>query len=257
MSHDPREVLTRPAPEPDRTVRFGPGDHELYEVYLPAAGAGSGTWVVLVHGGFWRSGYTRTHLRPLATALSAEGHPVALLEYRGTGAEGGGWPQTFQDVQAGLAALHASEDVAGLVLVGHSAGGHLATLLLHHAPTGVAGVVSLAGCMDLALTAELGLGDGAVQDLLGGTPAQRPEVYAEADPCALGAPPAPVLLVHGLDDDRVPPSVSRSWMERVGRAGTDDLVEAPDCEHFGLIDPQHPVFTTVLDRLHSLTGPTR
>lgn len=208
--------------------------------------------MVLVHGGFWRTGYDRTHLRPLAAALAGEGHRVALLEYRGTGADGGGWPTTFEDVRAGLAALHAHEEVTDLVLVGHSAGGQLAAVLAHHHPEGVVGVVSLAGCLDLRMTAGLGLGDGAAQALLGGEPEQAPTAYAEADPVALGAPVPPVRLVHGLDDDRVPVEVSRSWMDRVGRPGTDLLVELPYCEHFGLIDPLRPAFTVLTEQIGAL-----
>lgn len=213
---------------------------------------GGGRWLVLVHGGFWRSGYDRTHLRPLASALAADGHRVALLEYRGTGADGGGWPGTFDDVRAGLAALHTHEDVAELVLVGHSAGGHLALLLATHHPTAVAGVISLAGCLDLRMTADLGLGDGAARALLGGGPDDVPEAYAEADPVELGAPDAPVRLVHGLDDDRVPVAVSRSWRDRVGREGTDLLVEVSDCEHFGPIDPLHPAHRVLAEQIAAL-----
>ncbi len=254
MADDPREVLTRPAPDPDRSVAFGPGAHEVYEVYAAASDPGGtpgdpGRWVVLVHGGFWRSGYDRTHLRPLAAALARDGHQVALLEYRGTGAQGGGWPTTFEDVRAGLAALHTGQMVREMVLVGHSAGGHLAVLLAHHHPQGVTGVVSLAGCLDLRMTAELGLGDRAAQALLGGEPDDLPDRYAEADPVALGAPPVPVRLVHGADDDRVPVGVSRSWMDRVGRPGTDRLVELPDCEHFGLIDPLRPAYAVLTEQV--------
>src|SRR5690606_4968187 len=169
---DSREILTRPAPPPSRTVRYGPGAHEVYEVYAAADRdrASSRPGVVLVHGGFWRSGYDRTHLRPLATRLAADGWDVALLEYRGTGADGGGWPRTLDDVRAGLARMQEEPGpLARPVLVGHSAGGHLAVCLLHR-PEGAVlpGAVSLAGCLDLALVARLGLGEGAAVALLGG-----------------------------------------------------------------------------------------
>lgn len=258
---DSREILTRPAPPPSRTVRYGPGAHEVYEVYAAADRdpASSRPGVVLVHGGFWRSGYDRTHLRPLATRLAADGWDVALLEYRGTGADGGGWPRTLDDVRAGLARVR--EEPGPLtrpVLVGHSAGGHLAVCLLHRPEgAGLPGAVSLAGCLDLALVARLGLGEGAAVALLGGEPEEVPRVMAEADPVALGPAPAPVVLVHGTEDDRVPLAVSYSWMEQVGAPGRDRLVELPGCGHFGVIDPDHPAYAEVLAAVESLVGGAR
>lgn len=255
---DSREVLTRPAPPPTRTVPFGPGAHEVYEVYLATDRdrAASRPGLALLHGGFWRSGYDRTHLRPLATRLAADGWDVALLEYRGTGA-GGGWPRTLHDVRAGLARVRKDNEgpLARPVLVGHSAGGHLALCLLHQPEgAGLPGAVSLAGCVDLALVAGLGLDDGAAVVLLGGDPAEVPELMAQADPVALGPTPAPVVLVHGTEDDRVPLSVSRSWLEKAGTPGRDRLVELPGVGHFGVIDPDHPAYAAVLAAVESLVG---
>jgi acetyl esterase/lipase len=51
---------------------------------------GAVAWLGASHGGFWRHAFDRTHIGPLATALSAAGFTVATPEYR-TGA-GGGWP---------------------------------------------------------------------------------------------------------------------------------------------------------------------
>lgn len=256
-----RDVLTRPAPAPTRSVRYGSAAHEVYEVYAPGDGDRRALrpGLVLVHGGFWRSGYDRTHLRPLASRLAADGWDVALLEYRGTGADGGGWPHTLLDVRAGLARVR--RDTSGAfdrpVLVGHSAGGHLALVLLHHPEgVGLTGAVSLAGCADLERVARLRLGDAAAQALLGGEPEEVPDVLAALDPVALGPTPAPVVLVHGTEDDRVPLAVSRSWMSRVGTTGRDRVVELPGCGHFGVIDPEHDAYAEVLAAVESLAGGT-
>lgn len=263
---DPREVLTRPVRPPDRTERFGPLPHECFEVYEPPSQR-FGRGIVLVHGGFWRSDYDRTHLRPLASALAAAGWPVALLEYRGTGADGGGHPATLEDVRAGLARVRSSVAAApgatspargaweAPVLVGHSAGGHLALWLLHQPEgRGLPGAVSVAGCVDLGLVARLRLDHGAAQDLLGGEPEQVPDIVAALDPVALGRAPARVLLVHGEDDDIVPPAVSRSWLEQAGLPGRDELVLVPGCEHYGLIDPLHPAHATVLEAVRRVSA---
>lgn len=256
MPHDSREVLTRPAPPPTRTRRFGPAPHEVYEVYAPPRDAPARPGLVLVHGGFWRSGYDRTHLRPLGTALSAAGWPVALVEYRGTGEDGGGWPRTSDDVRQGLAEVRGEGGpFSSPVLVGHSAGGHLAAWLLHQPEgAGVRGTVSLAGCVDLALVARLRLGDGAAQALLGAEPEAAPDAMAALDPVALGPTPRPLVLVHGADDEIVPPQVSSSWLDQVGTPGRDRLVLVEACGHFGLIDPEHRAYPRLVEAIESVSG---
>ena len=62
-----------------------------------------------------------------------------------------------------------------VVVVGHSAGGHLALWLASgdRAPW-LTGVVALAPAADLAEVDRLGLSDDAARDLLGGTPEEAP-----------------------------------------------------------------------------------
>jgi pimeloyl-ACP methyl ester carboxylesterase len=90
---------------------------------------------------------------------------------------------------------------------------------------------------------------------MGGDPAERPAAYAEADPATL-TPAVPLFLLHGADDQIVPPEVSRSYEDSIGRS---DRAHAevrrtviPACEHFGLIDPEHPAFAVVLSAVRSL-----
>jgi acetyl esterase/lipase len=202
---------------------------------------------VVVHGGFWRPEYDRTHTGPMAAALAALGHPVAQLEYRRTG-----YPDPLDDVAAGLRAL--PELTASLavppgppVLIGHSAGGHL---VLWAAATGVpaAGVLALAPVADLVEAYRLDLDGGAVAALLGGGPQDVPERYAAADPSALPPPPCPVVIMHGAADAQVPIAIGRRYAARSGAR----LVELPDTEHFGVIDPEWPAWPDVTAELHSL-----
>ena len=76
------------------------------------------------------------------------------------------------------------------VVIGHSAGGHLA-LRLASEPVPLKAVVALAPVADLRLAYELNLSNGAVVEFLGGTPEAMPGRYDEA--CAsshavVGAP---------------------------------------------------------------------
>jgi len=248
----PRDVLTRPARDPDRTVTRGPAPHEVYDVWLAP---GAEVTVVLVHGGFWRAQWDRTHLRATAEALAGQGYAVALPEFRRSGMPGGTWPGPGSDLAAGLAAIRDDRELPGpTALVGHSAGGHLAVWLLHRPEAaGVLGAVSLAGCLDLRMVGRLGLDDGAADDLMGGGDWLQ-EDFLGADPMDLGPTPVPVHLVHGRADDRVPVEVSESWMTRCGTAGRDTLAVLDEVDHFDVIDPDSGAWATVLQRLSALTA---
>ncbi|MEO3776812.1 alpha/beta hydrolase [Micromonospora sp. B11E3] len=260
MSADPRAVLSRPAPPPDATVAYGGHPDQIADLRLPAGDGPARPLVVVVHGGFWRAEYDRTHTGPLAAALAALGHPVAQLEYRRTGQPGGGWPGTLTDVLTGVAALpELAAPVLGdrmppgpPLLVGHSAGGHLALYAAASAPDTVGGVLALAPVADLAEAYRLDLDSGAVAALLGGGPEDHPERYAAADPRSLVNRSTPTVIVHGLLDRQVPVALSRAYAEAARAAGSPTrLVELPECEHFGLIDPESAAWPTVVDAVRS------
>ena len=167
---------------PERTVSYGPHPDQVVDLY--GRWPGAGPLVVLLHGGFWRAAYDRSHLSPCAAELARRGVPVALAEYRRVGA-GGGAPQTFQDAAAVAAAAEAGaapgEGPREVVLVGHSAGGHLALLAAARPGMPVTRVIAVAPVADLARAHELGLSDGAVAELLGTGPGFAGRLAA-ADP---------------------------------------------------------------------------
>ncbi|WP_446217526.1 alpha/beta hydrolase family protein [Micromonospora sp. IBHARD004] len=261
MPADPRAVLTRPAPAPDATVAYGEHPEQVADLRRPAGDGPARPLVVVVHGGFWRAEYDRSHTGPMAAALAALGHPVAQVEYRRTGQPDGGWPHTLTDVLAGVAALPGLAAaampgrVAGVppILVGHSAGGHLALYVAAHAPGTVGGVLALAPVADLAEAYRLDLDAGAVAALLGGGPADVPDRYAAADPSALVPIRVRTVVIHGGQDRQVPVRMSRSWAAAARAAGSPTtLVELPECEHFGLIAPGSAAWPRVVDALRSL-----
>lgn len=236
---------------PDAVLRYADHDDAVIDVHLPGptstrspgGDAGRDGLVVLVHGGFWKAQWDRTHTRPLARALADDGFVVATPEYRRVGA-GGGWPTTGDDVRRALARLPdllQAVDVRPLrtTLVGHSAGGHLALWLAGEAA--VDRVVALAPVCDLREAARLDLGDGATQALLGGGPDQVD--YDPADPMVRfdDHPTAEVVIVHGAADANVPIGLSHRF---VARHPWVRLVEL-DCAHFELIDPQDPAYLSV------------
>ncbi|MEV0371410.1 alpha/beta hydrolase [Streptomyces sp. NPDC050636] len=236
---------------PDRTVAYGPHPDQIVDLYGPAgAGPGEGVCplVVLLHGGFWRAAYDRRHLSPFAAGLARHGLPVALAEYRRVGA-GGGAPQTFEDVTAavGAAAYEAGEG-RGLVLIGHSAGGHLALLAAARPGSRVTRVIAVSPVADLARAHELDLSNGAVAELLGDGPAALVDRIAAADPMR-HAPPShiPVTILHGADDGDVPLDLSRRYAAAHPAATT--LRELPGVGHYAPVTPGTPAFRTLLATL--------
>jgi len=246
---DPREVLTRPAARPDAVLRYGDHPDQLLDLHLPAADSRTAPVVLLVHGGFWRQGFDRVHVRPLAQALAADGWAVATPEFRRTG-DGGGWPATFDDVTTAVRHLTMVEDLApdrldtdAVTVLGHSSGGHLAMLLAlspdRPAAPRLRRVVALAPVADLRDAHARDLDDGAVAALMGGGPRDLPEQYAAADPAVMLAGESgsgvQITVLHGDRDQRVPVEMSR-------RLSGVRYVELPGVEHFGLIDPLSPVW---------------
>ena len=112
-----------------------------------------------------------------------------------------------------------------------------------------------AGVLDLELAAGQRMGDGAVTDFLGGSPAEHPDRYAAASQTRLAPTGVPVLCVHGEADTTVPPEQSRRYAE-VDPAAEVALV---DGDHMVVIDvagPAWQITTTWLDR-HRTAGPHR
>jgi acetyl esterase/lipase len=251
-------------------LHYGDGADHVADVHIPPATAaqqeGTGARALLtifLHGGFWRADYGREHTAPLAEALSAAGIVVCAPEYRRAGQSGGGWPGTFDDVAAAVDRLPGliaeatggltAADASGIVLAGHSAGGHLALWAAsrHHLPAGSRwrtepsawrGVVALAAVSDLVGGHRKALGQQAVGALMGGGPAEvTDDRYWQADPSRLLPASGPVWLLHGMADDRVPYLMSLDyarWARAAGaRAAEATCVLLPGAGHFEVIDP--------------------
>ncbi|MFC6704242.1 alpha/beta hydrolase family protein [Flexivirga alba] len=237
-------VLTAPSPPPDRTIAYGASPDQVYDVRRPVGAARRAT-VVVIHGGFWRPAYDRTHAGQQSKALATHSFHVATIEYRRVP---GDWPAMAADVLAAISAVAADPELPDdIVLLGHSAGGHLATWAAYQPEIAVTGVVSLAGCVDLHLTRDLHLGDGAADALMGSAPEA---VWRAADPAMLGRPPAQVRLIHGAADDRVPVEVSESYQAAADAA--IPLQVLAGCGHYELIDPATPQFAHTVAAVEAL-----
>ncbi|TCO34358.1 acetyl esterase/lipase [Kribbella steppae] len=240
MSED-RSVLTRAAREPDEELRYGDHADQVID-YWHAKEYRS--LVVFVHGGFWRPEYDRMHARPLGEALSDMGWPVLSLEYR---REPGDPDASTSDIRTALQSLPDLVDVhAGYVLVGHSAGGQLALWAASTLnPVRLRGVIALAPLADLLMADRMGLDKGAVQDFIGSG------VRNDLDPVHLPASIAPVSLIHGTLDSRVPITVTESYF---AAHPTARFTRVESAGHFELIDPLAEAWHDVTAELTRLTG---
>jgi acetyl esterase/lipase len=244
---------------PGTATRVGYGDDpsQYAELWNPQ-GASRGT-VVVIHGGFWKAQYDASLGRPLAAALAEQGWAAWNLEYRRVG-NGGGFPETLDDVAAGIDALAGQRglDLSTVVTLGHSAGGHLAVWAAARrrferwaaGEVEVTGAVSQAGVLDLAAAHDAALGGGAVSRLMGAAPGDPS--YDLADPSRQLPLDVPVWCFHARDDDMVPFGQSESYVERSTAAGgTAELVEVTG-GHFGVIDPTSPAWAAIVEHLDTL-----
>jgi acetyl esterase/lipase len=239
---------------PRRVVRYGDDPSQFAELTLPE-GSHRGL-VVVIHGGFWRARYDLSLGRPLADSLVRHGWAAWNVEYRRVG-NGGGDPETFDDVAAAIdAAADQGLDLTRVIAVGHSAGGHLATWAASRGrhtrwPTRVelTGVVAQAGVLDLRAAHEERLGAGAVEAFLGHPPGPDD---AAADPAREIPLAVPVHCVHGVADDVVPVSQSRTYVEAATRAGASAALTEVEGDHFTVIDVESEAWRTTLELLEGL-----
>ena len=246
-------VRTPDGPGEGRTA-YGDDPSQFGELYLPA-GEPRGV-VVVLHGGFWLARYDYTLGSPLATSLAAEGWAAWNLEYRRVG-NGGGDPETFDDVAAGIDKLaELGLDLSTVVTLGHSAGGHLAAWAASRGRfdqwrggVDVTHVISQSGVLDLRAAAEEHLGDGAVPGFLGHAPTTADDPL---DPIRQVPLDQPLWCVHGDADTIVPISQSRSYVDAATSAGAEaELVEVQG-DHFVVIDPTSDAWTAQLGILDDI-----
>lgn len=248
------------------TFSYGAHPAQFVEVHLPP-GAGPHPVVILIHGGFWRLPWDLDLMRPLAHDLVLRDFATVNVEYRRLGEEGGGWPDTCQDVlHAVNHALHAlpqlpetsSLDPSRTALVGHSAGGHLALWAASHLRGHVAMVVSQAGVVDLRaasrdrLDEQAGKAPAATEFMHGELP--EAPAYGLASPIELLPLGSQVfqLVVHGDADNRVPFRQSLDYVEAAEVRGDDVRLAAfTGMGHFELIDPTHESWRTTTAELTS------
>lgn len=253
-SSAPTTVPPPPTPPPPTTgaplehlVGTIPVGDLTAELYAPAE---PGPWpvAVTVHGGGWVTGFPAA-TAPLADALAERGIVAVNVSYR-TVSTGGGFPTSVDDVACAVAAARAAANAYTttpdqVVLIGHSAGAHLAALVAlapgefggdcaEDTSKPVDGFVGLSGPYDIELLGPV----GAL--FFGVSLADDPARWARGNPLTYveSSPEIPVLLLHGDSDQLVPLAFSRelaNLLEGAGRPVTFEIL--PGGTHDATLDP--------------------
>ncbi|MDP5069997.1 MAG: alpha/beta fold hydrolase [Congregibacter sp.] len=246
-------VLELDARKPDFVSRYGSEPSQTAALWMPPLrAAGPVPVVFLVHGGCWLSDYSAEHIYPLAAQLASDGYAVWVPEYRRVGEPGGGWPGSAVDMTLALDALVALDNprlaLSRIVVVGHSAGGHLGLWLaardpaLAKPPARIVAAIGLAAITELTTYSQ---GTNSCQSVtrafMGAGPDEDPKSYRQASP-AYGVRRVPLRLLRGADDGIV-------GSEQVIAMGGARSMELPGAGHFDWIHPKTEAYKHVLDTI--------
>ncbi len=239
-SPEDRSVFDLIAPKPDSVLHYGDLPDQCIDIYLTEKS--SAPMIILIHGGYWRSEYDRIHLRPLAAALASNGWQVALVEYRRIAGD----PDAMvSDIKTAIEFVMASDATRPIILMGHSAGGHLA-LWAASVISKLKSVIALAPIADLATGEKLNLDSGAIASFLGKSASLRTDL----DPILISTQAIPITLIHGVADLHVPIELSRGYVKsKMLKGEIVNLIELAGIGHFELIDPRSSVWPVIFGEL--------
>jgi acetyl esterase/lipase len=232
------------------------------DLYVPVSPAARPRHVVIMlHGGSWIGG-TKAHYRRdprnLVIRLATQGIVVAAVDYRLARPGEPTWPAVLDDVREAVRWVRRNADrlkidADRIVLIGQSAGAHLAMLIATNpvelstdgVSARVQGVVSFYGATDLNRLVEFRqLEHDPVRTFLGGSSAEFVRKANDASPLNHVSPDdPPMLLLHGSDDLWVPPEQSNLMAEALGRAGVANRLILVDGARHGfetLFEPPLP-----------------
>jgi acetyl esterase/lipase len=193
--------------------------------------------IIYIHGGGWRKGFAKSNE---AVFLVPHGYFTASIDYRLD--DVAPWPAQIEDCKLGVRWLRANAaryhvDPNRIGCMGHSAGGHLVNCLgtmddpslegdggYPGVSSKVQAVVALEGPTNFDAT--LGpdkpafTNAGLLDNLLGGTFAQKPDAWKQASPLGwVKAGDPPFLVVHGDHDVTVPYSQAVEFVAALKNAG--------------------------------------
>src|SRR5580704_2920242 len=216
--------------EPD--IAYGAGPRQKLDLYRPDTPRADGKAVIFFYGGSWDSGSKGDYLF-VAQALTANGYTVIIPDYRI-------YPEVRFPafVQDGAQAVRWTSDRVGsgkLFVMGHSAGAHIALMLMTDTP-----YLQAAGVDRMTLPGVVGL--SGPYDFLPLTSAKLINIFGSANNADMEAitfakaPLPPALLIHGTADDTVYPRNSEHLAAAWRKAGAPvELKLYPGVGHIDVV----------------------
>lgn len=255
------DLLSRPRPHASERIAYGSDPNQFGDLWRPK-GEGLHPLVIMIHGGCWEAATAGLDIMDWAADdLRQRGYAVWNIEYRRIDQPGGGYPGTYDDVRAALDLAYRHGDVKlgadlnRVVILGHSAGGHLALWAAHGTGPALKGVIGLGAITDLVGDTNTGCGTEGLPKMLGPKSEGRPDPAADTSPYQMGSLDDPTVLITGTEDSTVPLSIAHRYadqMMRASRNSADITVLSPPGGHVEEIAPgteAWAVVTAQLDRL--------
>ncbi|MGH9467978.1 MAG: alpha/beta hydrolase [Terriglobales bacterium] len=222
-------------------IAYGEHPRQRLDLFLPESS--SPRLLLFVHAGAWQGG-DKEQYRALGELLSGFGYAVALPNHRL--APEYPYPAAIQDVSAAVeCVLRFSPESGiqpdGILVGGHSSGGHLAALLALHPryqpEASIAGVLSISGVYDLPPYFEM---DGYLGPVFGSDPA----MWADASPLRHVSPGAPpFFLAHAEHDYPGAAQQAEAMAERLRRCGGHaNVTSVPGRNHVTILTGVQSMF---------------
>ena len=226
-------------------MQWGAEEWQFADLYMPDnespfANQHGLPCVMLIHGGFWKSEYSSDLMKPIAEDLAEAGLAAWNIEFkRWNEKENGVWMDTLSDVMRawGQLALLPGIDIMRSMVMGHSAGGQLALILAAKAERKPWLAIAQAPITDLvgADRAKLSDDGDAVRRWIGCAPEDHESLWSNLNPVD-NPPVAPVLLIHGEEDDEVPIEQSETYARVMNAKGSDVQKVWLPGDHYSIID---------------------
>ncbi len=240
------------SPKAELGLKYGPGERQVIDMF--PCGAPNAPLALFIHGGYWRTNHWSSYSH-MAAQLNARGIDVAIAGY-------GLCPQVtlgaiIDELRAAVLFLWRRRK-QGVLVIGHSAGGHLAACMvathwsklasdapddLVPAAYAISGLYDLTPMLQVSMNQELRLDEAQAR---------------AASPLFWDVPPGRILdvAVGGMESPeflRQSRDIADGWS---ARGVATRYAEIPGANHFTVIDPMKDANSAMVKRLVELAKQT-